>query len=140
RLRYGLYLGLSLCGYVEYLPARSTASGRGGLQPARGTPLPPQHAERIRDAALRALTGSYFQVLGLSIAATTDDVERAYHDVAARFHPDVFAGYDLGGLAEILATLQERIDAAYRVLSSEPKRRAYLEHVLKRLEPGGRNA
>lgn len=141
RQRYALYFALSACGYVEYLGAQDTSPGKVSPRPAPAAPrLPPEQAERIREAAVRALTGSYFQVLGLSIAATTEDVERAYAEVAARFHPDVFAGYELGALGEVLASLQDRIDAAHRVLSSEPRRQAYVEHVLRRLEPRSRSA
>jgi tetratricopeptide (TPR) repeat protein len=95
-------------------------------------PLPEAEAERLREEALRIVTASYFGVLGVDIAADVDDVERAYHDVAMRFHPESFAEYDVEDLEDLLQTVLDRAGAAYRVLSVEEKRKAYLAHLLSR--------
>ena len=51
---------------------------------------------------MKIVTGSYFQVLGLDIAADSEAVEKAYHEVAIRFHPDTYAEWDLSEIADVL--------------------------------------
>jgi len=98
----------------------------------RQKPLPEERAEELRQAALRVLPGSYFQALGVDIAADIEEVERAYHEAATRFHPDGYVEFDVGPLEDLLAQVQEKLNAAYRVLSNEDKRRAYLSFLLSR--------
>ena len=104
---------------------------------ARKRPLPPERAEALRQAALQILPGTYFHALGLDIAADAAEAERAYHEVATRFHPDGFAEYDAGDLADLLAAVQDKVTAAYRVLSNDEKRRAYLSFLVLKLELTG---
>jgi CheY-like chemotaxis protein len=109
----------------------------GKAPPRRRKPLPADRAEALRQAALQILPGTYFHALGLDIAADAADAERAYHEVASRFHPDGFAEYDVGDLADLLAAVQDKVTAAYRVLSNDEKRRAYLSFLVPRLELAG---
>ena len=103
----------------------------------RNKPLPAERAEALRQAALQILPGTYFHALGVDIAATSDEVERAYREVASRFHPDGFAEYEVGDLADLLASVQDKVTAAYRVLSNDEKRRAYLSFLLLKFELTG---
>jgi DNA-binding NarL/FixJ family response regulator/tetratricopeptide (TPR) repeat protein len=98
----------------------------------RRKPLPEERARDLRQAALEVLPGSYFRALGVDISADIDEIERAYHEAATRFHPDSFAAYDVGPLEDLLAQVQEKLGAAYRVLANEEKRRAYLAFLLAR--------
>jgi tetratricopeptide (TPR) repeat protein len=90
----------------------------------------------LRDAAVKIITGSYFKVLGLDISADTEAVEKAYHDVATRFHPDSYPEYDVGDIKDLLDSVQDKLSASYRVLSIAEKRKAYLQYLLSRLDVG----
>lgn len=105
--------------------------------PREKKPLPPDRAEALRQAALQILPGSYFHALGLDLGADAREVERAYREVASRFHPDGFAEYDVGDHQDMLAAVQEKVTAAFRVLSDDGKRRAYLSLLVRELELSG---
>ncbi len=91
----------------------------------------------MRRAADGILAGTYFHALGVDLAADATEVERAYREVAARHHPDAFAGHDLGELAPLLAAVQDKLTAAYRVLSSPERRAPYVSFLLHRYEESG---
>lgn len=131
---YALLWFLSLVGAVAFHPAPAQADAfvYRDPSPPRKKPLPEDRAEALRQAALQILPGSYFKALGLDITAGVDEVERAYHEAATRFHPDGFAEFDLGGLEDLLSQVQDRVSAAYRVLSVDEKRKAYLTFLLAR--------
>jgi Flp pilus assembly protein TadD len=73
----------------------------------------------------------------VDLAAGDAEIEAAYRDVASRFHPDGFAEYEVGDLADLLASVQDKVSAAYRVLGNADKRRSYLSFLLVRAELGG---
>jgi CheY-like chemotaxis protein len=129
---------LSLVGAVAFRedPAQGD-DAYGKPAPRKKKALPPDRAEALRQAALRILPGTYFHALGVDIAADVAEVERAYHEVASRFHPDAFAEYDVGDLDDLLAAVQDKVTAALRVLSSEEKRRAYLSFLVLKMELAG---
>jgi DnaJ-domain-containing protein 1 len=94
-------------GAVEFRAAPSEERETRGRAPRRRR-IPDERAEEIRQAALQILPGSYFKALGVDIAAHPDEIEAAYQEAVARFHPDAFAGQDLGGLEELLAQSSTR--------------------------------
>ena len=131
---------LSMIGAVAFheAPAESADSSRYGAAPARRKkPLPPDRAEAIRQAALQIVPGTHLHALGVDISATTDVVERAYTEVASRFHPDGFAEYEVGDLEDLLTAIQAKVTAAYRVLGDEERRRGYLAFLLLQFELSG---
>jgi hypothetical protein len=129
---------LSLVGAVSFHDEPAEGEDVYGKAPARRRkPLPADRAEALRQAALQILPGTYFHALGVDIAADAEEAERAYHEVATRFHPDGFAEYDVGDLADLLAAVQDKVTAAYRVLSNDEKRRAYLSFLMLKLELTG---
>ncbi|HET9450854.1 MAG TPA: DUF4388 domain-containing protein [Aggregicoccus sp.] len=144
RRSYSLLWLLQLTGGVRFAPAPSSdgpalAAGALGaelISPRKRKPLPAATAASLREAAVRIITGSYFHGLGLDITADTEDVERAYHDVAARFHPDSYPEHDTSELQDLLDSVQDRLAASYRVLSVEEKRKAYLQYLFSRLDVG----
>jgi tetratricopeptide (TPR) repeat protein/DNA-binding response OmpR family regulator len=136
----GLLWFLSMIGAVafhETPPAGADAGPYGATPAARKKPLPPDRAEAIRQAALQIVPGTHLHALGVDITATTDDVERAYTEVASRFHPDGFAEYEVGDLEDLLTAIQAKVTAAYRVLGNEEKRRGYLAFLLLQFEISG---
>ena len=57
----------------------------------------------------------YYQILGLTRSASSDDIKRSYRKLASQHHPD--KGGDKGRFQEI--------EEAYRILSDPEKRREY---------------
>jgi tetratricopeptide (TPR) repeat protein len=137
---FSLLWFLSLIGALVFHEAAATpgagATDGDGARPAR-PPLPPEQADAVRQAALRILPGTYFHALGVDIAADSEEVERAYREVSERFHPDAFAGWEVGELNDLLLSVQEKVSAAYRVLLTEEKRRQYLSFLLLKFELAG---
>jgi tetratricopeptide (TPR) repeat protein len=130
---------LSLIGAVvfhETAPESGADTSGAGAARTR-PPLPPDRAEAVRQAALRILPGTYFHALGVDIAADSEEIERAYHEVSERFHPDAFADWDVGDINDLLLSVQEKVSAAHRVLSTEDKRRQYLSFLLLKFELAG---
>jgi DNA-binding NarL/FixJ family response regulator/tetratricopeptide (TPR) repeat protein len=131
---------LSMIGAVVFHDAPEAAASGGpaaGATPRARPELPADRAEAIRQAALRILPGTYFHALGVDIATDAGEVERAYREVMARFDPAAFADYEVGDLADLLRSVQDKVTAAHRVLSSDEKRRHYLSFLLLKAELSG---
>lgn len=132
---------LFLSGAVAFEPEPAPGAvdpRREARRPARRRRIPDERAEAIRQAALRILPGSYFNALGVDIAAAPNEIERAWHEAARAWHPDAFAGLELGELEELLVQILDKLNAAWRVLSNPEKRRAYLAFLLQRHAEGRR--
>ena len=106
------------------------------IAPKKRKPLPAETMTRLRDAAVKIITGSYFKVLGLDITADTEAVEKAYHEVATTFHPDSYPEHDTSEIQDLLDSVQEKLSASYRVLSVEQKRKAYLQYLFSKMDVG----
>lgn len=140
RVAYSLLWFLTLTGDVAFsrIPQSANAdqayAAQDRIAPRKRKPMPPELANELRDAAVKIITASYFRVLGLDISADTEAVERAYQEVAAKFHPDTYPDYDTSEIKDLLDSVQDKLAASYRVLSSEEKRKAYLHFLLSRLD------
>lgn len=128
---------LSLVSAVSFQDDPAAADPYDRATPRRKKPLPADRADALRQAALQILPGTYFHALGVDIAADVGEIERAYAEVASRFHPDGFAEYDVGELEDLLVAVQDKLTAAYRVLAKDEKRRAYLSFLMLRFELTG---
>ncbi|MHB8878305.1 MAG: tetratricopeptide repeat protein, partial [Myxococcaceae bacterium] len=104
------------------------------IAPRKRKSLPAETLAELRDAAVKIITSSYFRMLGLDISADSEAVERAYHEVATRFHADSYADFDTSEIKDLLDSVQDKLSASYRVLSVEEKRKAYLQYLLSRLD------
>ncbi|OJH36081.1 DUF4388 domain-containing protein [Cystobacter ferrugineus] len=142
RRGYSLLWFLRLVGGVDF-SATPVAQGPGEvvvvpdvIAPRKRKPLPADVAANLREGAVRIITGSYFRCLGLEIAADSEAVERSYHELAMRFHPDSYAEYDTSEMKDLLDSVQEKLSAAYRVLSVADKRKAYLQYLVSRMDVG----
>lgn len=131
---------LTLTEEVVYPPvADSSAAAPPGANPGavnKRRPMPKEMLQKLRQESVKIIAGSYLQVLGLDIAADTQDVERAYKERTAQFHPDVFSEYDTSEISDLLQSVNEKLLASYRVLSVEEKRKGYLQYLLSRLDVG----
>jgi CheY-like chemotaxis protein/tetratricopeptide (TPR) repeat protein len=106
------------------------------IAPRKRKPLPAETAASLREESVRIITGSYFRCLGLDITAEAETVERAYQELAMRFHPDSYAEFDTSEMQDLLDSVQEKLSAAYRVLAVEDKRKAYLQYLVSRVDVG----
>ncbi|HEX8700592.1 MAG TPA: DUF4388 domain-containing protein [Myxococcaceae bacterium] len=145
RLGYSLMWFLQLVGGVTFSPTPVATEGAELSAPdviarRKRKPLPAETVAGLREGALKILTSSYFRSLGLDISADMEAVERAYHETAMKFHPDMYAEHDISDLKDLLDSVQEKLSASYRVLSVEDKRKAYLQYLLPKLEVGRVNA
>src|SRR5690606_38491375 len=123
---YSLFWFLQLTETVSFSKAPPASERADQVVPRRRKPLPAEIATSLREGAVNVIAGSYFKVLGLPITADTEQVEKAYREIASKYHADAYAEYDVAELQDLLDSVQEKLTAAYRVLSLEMKRKAYL--------------
>ena len=64
----------------------------------------------------------YYEALGVSRRASTEEITAAYKAIVVKYHPDRHAQNDLKELAE---EKLKRANAAYQVLSNPQRRRVY---------------
>ncbi|MFH1808847.1 MAG: DnaJ domain-containing protein [Pseudomonadota bacterium] len=86
----------------------------------------------IQDTHRRLRRANHFDVLGLERKPTTDEVKKAFFDLAKRFHPDRLAGHnftDPARTTERMEAIFSRISEAYKVLLDEDGRRDYLQRL-----------
>lgn len=69
-------------------------------------------------------TTTYYQVLGISHAATSQEIRKAYHQLAKIYHPDTKVGLSDVGKETYVNRLKE-INKAYAVLSHPKLRKHY---------------
>src|SRR5690349_18798687 len=69
----------------------------------------------------------YYRVLGVSSAATEQEIRDSYYKLAARLHPDIHGDDPDVDFRLRLTTVFSRVVEAYRVLSDQRRRRQYDE-------------
>lgn len=105
----------------------------GDAQAPPQTQVPPQPAQQGQQAQGHEEDSDdetpldYYEVLGLSHGATPARIERAYKNMALRYHPQNYLGSDRQANETRFAHLSE----AYQVLSDPEKRRQYDEYIKK---------
>jgi len=72
---------------------------------------------------------SHFEMLDIAPGASADDIQRAYHVVAARMHPDHHRAHLTAEQYERLNIVYGRITEAYRCLRNPRERQAYEEQL-----------
>lgn len=66
-----------------------------------------------------SLQRNYYEVIGVTPTATTDDIKKKYRELARQFHPDVVKDKTMG------QKVFTQINQAYRVLADPEKRSQY---------------
>ena len=70
------------------------------------------------------MASTHYDTLGLERAATTEQIRRAYHAEARRWHPDRYATAPAAKAAEAEEAMR-RVNEAWRILGDGPRRSAY---------------
>jgi curved DNA-binding protein CbpA len=132
---------LSLSGFLE--PSDWPSAMGGGAQPKSASPAtvkapPPSQPEIEKSdqqdadslfSRLGAAT-NYYEVLGLALDATDDDIKQEYRSLALKFHPDRFH-QSAPELRTKIESAFANILEAYETLSDEKRRAHYDKRSLK---------
>lgn len=84
----------------------------------------------LRDQYGRVEQATYYEILGLTPAATVAQVRDNYYKLAARYHPDLFGTHLAADAKQLLVTLYARIVEAYQTLSNGGRRALYDKNLL----------
>jgi CheY-like chemotaxis protein/curved DNA-binding protein CbpA len=103
--------------------------------PAAAAPRGPRRQYTEEEEANRTLIAAearrqqgcqtHYQVLGVDPRADLATVKASYLRMAKRFHTDVYAGQELGDLAQVLQDAFKRISEAGAALGDDSKRKDY---------------
>ncbi|KAJ7640177.1 DnaJ-domain-containing protein [Mycena rosella] len=118
--------------YATQIPSSSAgASSLGSGGPSNAGQPPPARKGRKFGTQERPLETGYYDILGITPAATTDEVKKAYRRMAIKHHPDKNPDDPLA---------EERfkeIAIAYQTLSDDALRKKYNEYGPKESAPEG---
>jgi len=78
----------------------------------------------------------HFELLGIPLNASTDDVRKAYFAASKRFHPDRYFRKNTGSYGDRIGRVFEAIKTAYNVLCDDSARAAYEATLDWQLPPG----
>ncbi|HEY6464138.1 MAG TPA: DnaJ domain-containing protein [Polyangiaceae bacterium] len=93
--------------------------------PSSGRELPEADRLRIAEMAGRIERLDHYAALGIQRDADAKAIRRAYHALAAQFHPDRFFGKNLGPSRQVLDRIFARLTLASDVLSKKSRREEY---------------
>jgi curved DNA-binding protein CbpA len=91
-------------------------------EPPRSTP---GHAELVRNTWRRIDWLSHYELLGVSLDASAEEIRRAYLEKSRLFHPDLRHRPDLAALEKELVAVFERLKAAHETLADPAARAEY---------------
>lgn len=83
--------------------------------------------KEIDAVAAKLASANYFELLGVNLASSVDEVRKAFFEASRKFHPDRYFGKRLGPYAQRLDQIFKRLAEAYNTLSDPARRKAYLE-------------
>ncbi len=87
--------------------------------------LPEADRVRITEASTRLEVLDHYAALGIERHADAKAIRRAYHALAAQFHPDRYYGKTLGPFRQTLERIFTRLTLASDTLSHKAKREQY---------------
>lgn len=89
--------------------------------------LEPERQKEILALEARVETGNHFEVLGVPLGSTTDEIRQAFRELSRKFHPDRYFGKQLGPFKAKIDRVFKRMVEANQVLTDPDKRKAYLD-------------
>jgi DnaJ-domain-containing protein 1 len=119
---------LEAAGAVTLGPTKGRASKMPSKAPAPEKPacdLPEADRARITEASTRLEALDHYAALGVERDADAKAIRRAYHALAAQFHPDRYYGKTLGPFRQTLERIFTRLTLASDTLSHKGKREEY---------------
>jgi hypothetical protein len=127
RDRPALLYALALLGIIEVLPSVGGSSDELEGEAARAADAIDADAIRARVQARMQVVedGDYFAVLGVSHAATSYEVRRAFLELRRTFEPSRILKPEVADLAEDVRKIVTVIEEAYDVLRDEARRARY---------------
>ncbi len=112
---------------------RPAASGKPAVasgKPAASAATAATTRAAIREMAERLEKSTHFEILGIAVNATSDEVGTAFVRAARQFHPDRLAGAGLSDLQPVAERILARINEAAMVLGSPPRRAEYVASLM----------
>ena len=116
-------------------PMKKRAGGKALLPEVAGL------AGRVSSASDRALKKklrsdleemrrqTYFEILGVSREADTEEIRKAFFSLAREYHPDKIAGSMADEVRQLAGEIYDLVTRAYETLSDEEERSAYLQQI-----------
>jgi hypothetical protein len=113
------------------LPARPVAP-TAPAKPAASSPAKPGTGpEGVRAVIMEMVAklekSTHFEILGVAVDASPEEIGKAFVRAARQFHPDRLGGAGLSDLQPVAEKILARINEAAMVLGSPPRRAEYCE-------------
>jgi tetratricopeptide (TPR) repeat protein len=89
--------------------------------------LDPEQQKEIIELERAQEGQDHFALLGVTRATSADEMKHVFADFSKRYHPDRFAGINLGSFRARIERIYRRVSEAYAVLSNPERREAYLK-------------
>jgi hypothetical protein len=93
-------------------------------------PPPTLELERLEGKFQQVQEADYFAILGLSRAAGGEEVQRAYAQLSAEFHPLKYAGHPDANVHHRARQVQDALSEAAHVLRDDRLRASYSRHLV----------
>ncbi len=78
--------------------------------------------EDLKAIAKVLRAGNYYEVLHIPTSASREDIQKAYYDLARRYHPDRFHRRDISGAEELIEEVFAGINKAFHTLRNKSGR------------------
>jgi curved DNA-binding protein CbpA len=72
-------------------------------------------------------TKNHFELFGLKVGATPEQLKQAFYELSRKFHPDRFFNKNIGSFRARIELVYRKLSQAYETVSDEQKRAAYLK-------------